>query len=150
MTDEENKEVVRRIMRAQEQGDAAEWVGLWAPNARNHGRPVTPHQLELLYTSLHAAFPDRHHEIHHLVAEGDLVISHITATGTFGDIPPLPVERVDFLASAPTGTSYSVRSVHIWRVADGKITEHWAVRDDLELLIQLGAIVPPPRPDSRP
>jgi predicted ester cyclase len=28
--------------------------------------------------------------------------------------------------------------VHIYRVADGQIREHWAVRDDLSMLRQLG------------
>lgn len=30
--------------------------------------------------------------------------------------------------------------VHIFRVREGKIVEHWAVRDDLGLMKQLGAI----------
>jgi predicted ester cyclase len=37
------------------------------------------------------------------------------------------------------GRSYTVTHVHIYRVADGKICEHWAVRDDLSVLRQLGA-----------
>ena len=38
------------------------------------------------------------------------------------------------------GRSYTVTHVHIYRVADGKIREHWAVRDDLSMLRQLGAL----------
>jgi len=30
--------------------------------------------------------------------------------------------------------------VHIYRVVDGKIREHWAMRNDLGMLRQLGAI----------
>jgi predicted ester cyclase len=38
------------------------------------------------------------------------------------------------------GRSYTVKHAHIYRVADGKIREHWAVRDDLSMLRQLGAL----------
>ena len=42
----------------------------------------------------------------------------------------------------PQGATTAVEMVHIWRLADGKIVEHWAVRDDLGLMIQLGVISP--------
>jgi predicted SnoaL-like aldol condensation-catalyzing enzyme len=32
------------------------------------------------------------------------------------------------------GQAYTVKHVHIYRVAHGKIREHWAVRDDLSML----------------
>jgi predicted ester cyclase len=30
--------------------------------------------------------------------------------------------------------------VHIWRLANGRIVEHWAVRDDLSLMVQLDVV----------
>ena len=36
----------------------------------------------------------------------------------------------------------SVEMMHIWRLANGKILEHWAVRDDLGLMIQLAVVSP--------
>jgi predicted ester cyclase len=41
---------------------------------------------------------------------------------------------------APTGRSFASRQVHIVRFQDGKGIEHWAVRDDLAMLRQLGAL----------
>ncbi|MGO9155021.1 ester cyclase [Mycobacterium sp.] len=38
----------------------------------------------------------------------------------------------------PTGKRIRHEQVHIFRVADGQITHHRAVRDDLGLLLQLG------------
>jgi predicted ester cyclase len=32
--------------------------------------------------------------------------------------------------------------IHIWRIADDKIAEHWACRDDVALLRQVGAWPP--------
>ena len=50
-----------------------------------------------------------------------------THTGTVRDIPP-------------TGKRFSVDYVHWFRLADGKVAEMWAVRDDLSRLEQLGLI----------
>ena len=38
------------------------------------------------------------------------------------------------------GVTTAVEMVHIWRLVDSKIVEHWAVRDDLGLMMQLGVV----------
>ena len=38
----------------------------------------------------------------------------------------------------PTGRPIAWRYLHLWRVVDGLVVEHWAYRDDLGLLAQLG------------
>ncbi len=56
----------------------------------------------------------------------------------------MPVEGGTLLqAIQPTGKPYSVRHIHAFRIADGKIVEHWAARDDLTLLEELGGLTPP-------
>lgn len=45
----------------------------------------------------------------------------------------------DFMGVPVTGKEVRVQHIHIYRVAEGKVVEHWAVRDDLELFRQLGA-----------
>ena len=45
---------------------------------------------------------------------------------------------------APTGKTFAVRQSHRLRVADGLVTEHWAVRDDLGQGMQLGWVPPSP------
>ena len=37
----------------------------------------------------------------------------------------------------PTDRVFTARHVYVWRIADGRIVEHWGVRDDLDLLQQL-------------
>jgi predicted ester cyclase len=70
-----------------------------------------------------------------LVAEGDLVVALMTVTRT------LNRELRAFGFTFPAdGRSYTVTHVHIYRIADGRIREHWAVRDDLAMLRQLGAL----------
>jgi predicted ester cyclase len=43
-----------------------------------------------------------------------------------------------FNGIAPTDRPIKHKQVHIFTVADGRITHHRAVRDDLGLLLQLG------------
>lgn len=42
--------------------------------------------------------------------------------------------------ATPKGKRIAVELVHIFRIRDGEIIEHWAVRDDLGLMKQLGVI----------
>jgi steroid delta-isomerase-like uncharacterized protein len=84
---------------------------------------------------LREAIPDIHMTVEDLVAEGDTVAYRATLTGT---------HRGELLGMAPTGRSFSVHHMHWLRMRDGKASEHWAVRDDLGMLQQLG-IIPGPR-----
>jgi predicted SnoaL-like aldol condensation-catalyzing enzyme len=70
-----------------------------------------------------------------MVAEGELVVALMTITRTVNK----ELRAFGFTFPAE-GQSYTVAHVHIYRVVDGKIREHWAVRDDLGMLRQLGAI----------
>lgn len=80
------------------------------------------------------AFPDHYHEIEDLIAEEDKVVMRCTFTATHkGQFPGL-------LEMPPTGKSIRQRQIHILRVQDGQLAEHWVVRDDLTMMQQLGLI----------
>jgi predicted ester cyclase len=85
---------------------------------------------------MRAAFPDLCFEVHHVLAEGDMVATRSTMTGThegrfeigpFGDI-------------APTGRRVEVRHMHFFRWVDGKNTDLWHIMDTPALMRQLGAV----------
>ena len=40
----------------------------------------------------------------------------------------------------PTDAPFSVEHIHIYRLTEGRICEHWVVRDDLAMMQQLGAV----------
>lgn len=71
----------------------------------------------------------------HVVAEGDLVVQfgvreHEWAGGSFRGF------------DVPAGT-YARDTAFAYRLVDGRIAERWAIRDDLAMLVQLGALDPP-------
>lgn len=80
-----------------------------------------------------AAFPDFHATIEDMVAEGDKVVVRVTATGT---------HQGDFMGIPATGKPFKYQEIHIARIADGKMAEHWGVEDILGMLQQLGVVQP--------
>ena len=64
------------------------------------------------------AFPDKHTEIHQIVANGELVACYCTTTAT---------HTGPYLDLAPTGHRVSVDEMMFNRIRDGKIAETWAI-----------------------
>jgi predicted ester cyclase len=158
---ETSKEVVRRYYEAKERHALDEAVACWAPDAVNHAsgrssfRPARGSEaLRRVFEALRLAFPDRRWAIDDMFAEADRVACRMTVSGTFGAPPtrppePVPpgwmgVESTALVPASAAGKPYSVKHIHVFRVSDGLIAEHWAARDDLALLLQLGVISPPP------
>jgi predicted ester cyclase len=157
---EANKELVKRYFDAMERGAVDESAEFWAPDSINHasGRHGQPpprgrNGMAIVSRMLRTAFPDRRWEIDDMIAEGDKVVCRMTVSGTFGAVPERPpwkvppgwvgVESTELVPTAAAGNAYSVHHIHIFRIANRQIAEHWAARDDLGLMLQLGAIVPP-------
>jgi len=85
------------------------------------------------------AFPDLHFTIEAQIAEADQVVSHCTVSGTF--LQPFMILGLG--NHAPTGKHFAVKHMHLQRLRDGQIVEHWAVREDLSMLQQLGIVSVP-------
>jgi predicted ester cyclase len=49
----------------------------------------------------------------------------------------------EFLGIPPTGAEIDAEAMHVYRVEDGLLREHRAVRDDLTLLRALGVVSAP-------
>jgi steroid delta-isomerase-like uncharacterized protein len=80
------------------------------------------------------AFPDQWWQIEDLIAEGDKVVARTTMTGT---------HLGDFFGIPATGRKVTLLGVHVMRISDGRIVEHWGSNDDLGLMRQLGVIPEP-------
>jgi steroid delta-isomerase-like uncharacterized protein len=146
MTTEENTVMFQRIWDELFNQRKLEVVDeLFAPDFVNHVRlvqvretppppfPPGPAHMKQLVTTLTTAFPDSRFTVEDIIATGDKVVGRITWSGT---------HQGDFLGIPPTGKAFKVSHIQIYRFAGGKIVEHWAVRDDLGMLRQLGLIPP--------
>jgi steroid delta-isomerase-like uncharacterized protein len=104
-----------------------------APDFRNHEAADNPGPQGFKATArwLRTAFPDYRAVLHEIIAEGDFVVGRLTVSGT---------HQGDFMGMPASGRAFSVQHIHVYRVADGKVVEHWACRDDLGQLAQLGLL----------
>ncbi len=85
------------------------------------------------YTMLFNAF-DFHFTIDDVIAEADRVVLRWTQSGTHvGEILGMP----------PTGRSFRISGIEIWRVENGKLVEHWDVVDIFGQFQQLGLLPQP-------
>ena len=104
------------------------------------GRVNGPAHVRQTARWLLAQFPDLHMTVEAIVAEGDTVAVRILSEGT--NLGPLNG------VVPPTGKRFAARQSHWFRVADGKLAEHWATREDLPAMLQLGVVHPPGPPPS--
>jgi predicted ester cyclase len=104
-----------------------------APFSQNTpGRVDGPVHLKEASSWLRAQFPDLRMEIEAIVAERDTVAVLVTSTGT---------NRGPLNGVIPaTERTFSARQSHWFRVEDGRLAEHWATRDDLSTMLQLGIV----------
>jgi steroid delta-isomerase-like uncharacterized protein len=139
MSAEENKALVRRFYEEIDKGNLAAMDDLVAEDYVNHHPPPFPglvpgrEGLKQAFEIFWNATPG-HHVIEDQIAEGDRVVTRLTAYGTHeNDLPGIP----------RTGNKMAMTAVAIHRIADGKLAEHWSNTDELGLLQQLGVIPPP-------
>ena len=113
---------------------------LYAPTYVDHtpmpNVPGTRDGLKPLVQALRTAFPDLHYTVDDAIETGDRIVHRLTASGTM---------RGDFAGMPATGKYATWKEIHIGRVADGRVVEHWGLIDQLDMLIQLGVIPAPGR-----
>jgi predicted ester cyclase len=82
-----------------------------------------------------AGFSDYRGEIVEILAEGDKVVVRIQWSGT---------QDGPFLGLPPSGNKVRFSTADFFRIANGKLVEHWDVVDSLPRAVALG-LVPPPK-----
>lgn len=106
--------------------------GLVSPGYVNHAAGTEEYRhggARRLWEWVLSVFPDHRFDVEDAVAEGNTVAVRGTMSGTHeGELFGIP----------PTGARVAAQQSRWFRVVDGRVAEHWAVRDDLGMLRQLG------------
>ena len=137
MSANDNKQLVRRALEEiYAKGDLALVEELVHPDFADHDpahldQPRGRESVRETVRNLHGMFSELRFEVEDEIAEGDRVVQRVTMSGRHTG--PL-------MGREPTDRTFAVRHVNIWRIADGKIADHWGSRDDLGLLNQLGLL----------
>ena len=100
------------------------------------GMPPTREGFKSSAIALKTAFPDLHYAIEDTIENGDRIVHRLTATGTM---------KGDFMGIPATGKRATWTEIHIGRVANGRLAEHWGIVDQLGMLVQLGVVPAPGR-----
>ena len=147
------EQIAQRSLDIMQSGDFADFEELVHPDGFNHeqfdeppasrGRgPATWYATAIW---LREAFADLSWEIHHVVAQDDLIAFHCTMAGRHvGPFVAYDQDAGIDEVFPPTGKSFSSTQTHWLRIADGQIIEHWANRDDLGMAKQAGWVPPSP------
>lgn len=84
--------------------------------------------LLIIYAS---AFPDLHWTTEEVTAQGETVVARLRARGT---------HQRELMGMPPTSKQVTWTETHIFRVAGGKLVEHWTNLDQVGMLQHLGVL----------
>jgi predicted ester cyclase len=105
---------------------------LVAPEFTSHTLGTNgPDELKAATTRVHGSLRDVEFTINDLVVENDRVAVRLTSSAT-------PVG--EFMGVQAAGKRYTIGEMHLFRVADGQIVEHWHAHDALGIMRQIGAL----------
>ena len=130
---EQNKAVFEKLMSALNAKDMAAMESLIADDfVDNDAMPgMAPGRQGMIdmMGMFVGAFPDLNVVVEHWVAEGDLVVGVMTTKGT---------QNGEFMGMPASGQKFCVREMHMVRVANGKMAEHWGLSNEMSMMQQLG------------
>lgn len=127
---------MRRFYDAMNARDARAAAGFWHDESTNHGRKSDHKAIEKLLEEIVQIH--EHTEILGMVSEGEWVVCRVTVKGRHAIRPSIPFDGGIYNVTVPDGREFSVQHIHMYRIVDGKIMEHWANRDDLGAARQMG------------
>jgi len=137
MTIDENKDFMRRFLKASIANDSAAFKELMAPDFVAHvpGGPKNRDGFVQHMSYFNVAFSDVKWKVSDLITDEEKVVARTTWQG---------IHSGNFMGLPPTGKQVEIEAYIVERLKDGKSVEHWSLFDQLSMLQQLG-LVPPPQ-----
>ena len=133
-TIERNKQVVREFTRIFKNDHNVDGINhLFAPDFQHHFKQPLPPGLagfKDVGRMMNRVFPDVVVTEEDLIAGEDKVVERSSALAT---------HRASMMNETPSNKQVRWTEIHIYRIRDGKIAEHWVEMSMLELLKQIGA-----------
>lgn len=130
-----HEEVIRGLYRDMfETGDTSRAAEIVTADCVDHAAPPNsgppgPDQIAGVVKYLHSVLTGITYTIDDVVADGDRVAYRATMRAT---------QTGALFGFPPTGRAFAMSQIHFVRFEGGRIAEHWACRDDLGVLRQLG------------
>jgi steroid delta-isomerase-like uncharacterized protein len=133
VSEEDNKALVRRFVdevfeglqvQAVDELVADDFVSHTWPSPTGDGKADLKQATERVASAL----SDIDFSIDDMIAEGDRVAVRLTASAT---------QTGEFMKMPPTGKRYTISEIHIFRVSNGQIAEHWHQLDAMGMISQL-------------
>ena len=138
MSEEGNKSVIREFTRIFKNEHNVDGVShLFDKSFVHHLRGHLPPGFEGLRQAgimMNGAFPDVVVTEEDLIASGDKVVERSSAAAT---------HKGPMLGTPATNKRIKWSEIHIYRLSNGKIAEHWPEISMMELLQQIGALPQP-------
>lgn len=137
---EANKALVRRYVEEFANGHTVEPLDELLTEDFQEHNPLAPEYppgrdaLKAFATGIFTAFPDVHVTIDYMVAEGDWVATRHSVEAT---------NDGEFNGILPSGNEVAWTELHLFRIEDGQIAEHWGELNVMSILIQIGAMPAP-------
>jgi len=138
MSSEDNMGLGRRIVDALNTGNLTAIDEVFAPGyvdrTPNPGTTPDREGFKQGLTKFRAAFPDFRYTIDDEIVVGDKLVHRLTGRGT---------QKGEFQGVPATGKYASWSEIHIGRIANGKVVEHWGLGYQLGMMQQLGLVASP-------
>src|SRR6185369_15643413 len=135
-----NLEIVRLCHEQLNNGDLEAAIESFAADASNHGMKVGREGFRIVLKDIYSTFPDWRFEIEDIAEDGDSVVVRARILGTHLGKGEFPVNGGMLVGVEPTGKSFEVQHIHWYKLRDGQICEHYANRDDIGMMQQLGLL----------
>jgi predicted ester cyclase len=133
---DENKSLVRRyyeeVVNTGDVNRVAEFISPDFVEVHNNTRhPIGLEGAKEHVLGVRRTYPDLFLTVEQQIAEGEWVVTRVTARGTHEGV---------WLGMRPTGQNLEMTAVNIDRVVDGRIVEHGGAANLLEPFLEIGAI----------